>query len=182
VVQEINTQVAYDEETGEFGALAGTGIRSLAFDLLELMNTTVRTNAKGNITSMYQIGMEFNRDGTLSLDDEVLAAALADNPEAVQAFFLGDEDQKIEGFADLVNERLRLLTSVAGLVETEKNAAQGRIDNLKLQIERDTERLDKKYERMTQQFVELDRYMNQMSSVSSFLTGQFDSLNQSLNG
>jgi flagellar hook-associated protein 2 len=182
VIQEINTQVAYDEETKEFGALAGTGIRSLAFDLLELMNTTVNADAEGKITSMYHLGMEFNRDGTLSLDNEVLDAALVDNPEAVQAFFLGDEDQKIEGFADLVNERLRLLTSVAGLVETEKNAAQGRIDNLKLQIERDTERLDRKYERLTQQFVELDRYMNQMSSVSSFLTGQFDSLNQPLNG
>jgi flagellar hook-associated protein 2 len=94
---------------------------------------------------------------------------------------LGDEARKIEGFADLVNERFRALTSASGLFETEKNAAQDRIDSVKLQIEIETERLDKKYERMAQQFVELDRYMNQMSSISSFLTSQFASLNQVLN-
>jgi flagellar hook-associated protein 2 len=95
---------------------------------------------------------------------------------------LGDEDQQIEGFADLVNERLRTLTSVAGLFATEKQATQERIDSLKLQTARDTERLDRKYERLTRQFIELDRYMNQQSSIASFLTSQFSSLNQSLNG
>jgi flagellar hook-associated protein 2 len=181
VIQEISTKSAYDQETQEVGILGGTTIEGLVFELRNLMSTTVEANAEGNITSMYDIGMGFNRDGTLSLDNEVLAAALADNIEGVQAFFLGDEDQKMEGFADLVNERLRAITSVTGLLETEKNAAQGRLDGLKLQIERDTERLDRKYERMTQQFVELDRYMNQLSSISSFLTTQFTSLNQLLN-
>jgi flagellar hook-associated protein 2 len=182
VIQEINTKVAPDEETGEFGILAGTSIRSLVFDLRNLMSTVVKAGAGSDITSMYDVGMAFDRDGTLSLDKDVLAAALADNLEGMQAFFLGDEAQKVEGFADLINERLRVLTSVSGLLATEKNAAQSRIDSLKLQIERDTERLDRKYERMTQQFIELDRYMNQMSSISSFLTSQFSSLNQPLNG
>jgi flagellar hook-associated protein 2 len=181
VIQEINTNVAYDKETREFGTLAGTTIRSLVFDLLALMNTTVEADAEGKITSMYNVGMVFNRDGTLSLDNDVLTAALANNIEGVRAFFLGDEARKIEGFADLVNERFRALTSASGLFETEKNAAQDRIDSVKLQIEIETERLDKKYERMAQQFVELDRYMNQLSSISSFLTGQFASLNQVLN-
>ena len=181
VLQEITTHTTYDTETQKAGMLAGTTIRSLVLSLPEIMNTVVKADAQGIITSMYHIGMEFNRDGTLSLDNDVLDAALVDNTEGIQAFFLGDEDQKTEGFADLVNERLRVLTSFSGMLETEKNAAQGRMDGLKLQIERDTERLDRKYERMTQQFVALDQYMNQLTSVSNFLTSQFSSLNQSLN-
>jgi flagellar hook-associated protein 2 len=169
VVQEINTHVAYDEDTKKFGVLAGTTVRGVVFALQEFMNTVVKADATGAITSMHNVGMVFNRDGTLSLDTEVLDAALADNIDGVQAFFLGDQDQKIEGFADLVNERLRALTSVSGLLKTEENAAQDRIDGLRLQIERDTERLDKKYERLTQQFVELDRYINQLNAISGFL-------------
>jgi flagellar hook-associated protein 2 len=178
VVQEISTHVAYDEETQEAGVLAGTSIPNVVASLRELMSTVVKADAEGNITSMYNLGMVFNRDGTLSLDTKVLDAALADNIEGVQAFLGGDQDQKIEGFADLVNERFRVLTSSAGLLETEKKTTQGRIDGLKLQIARDTERLDKKYESMAQQFVELDRYMNQLSSISSFLTSQFAGLKQ----
>jgi flagellar hook-associated protein 2 len=178
LVQEISTKVAYDEETGKPGILANTTLRSLVFDLQNLMNTTVEANAADTITSMYSLGMEFNRDGTITLDTDVLDAALADNLEAVQAFFLGDDDQESEGFADLVNERLRTLTSVSGLLATEKNTTQDRIDNLELQIETETARLDKKYEIMTRQFIELDRYMNQMSSIAGFLTSQFASLDQ----
>jgi flagellar hook-associated protein 2 len=182
VLQEISTKSAVDEKTQKPGILAGTSIRSVVFDLQELMNNTVEADAQGNIMALQNVGIEFNRDGTLSLDKEVLAAALADNLAGVQAFFLGDEDQQIEGFADLVNERLRTLTSVAGLFATEKQATQERINSLKLQTARDTERLDRKYERLTRQFVELDRYMNQQSSIASFLTSQFSSLDQLLNG
>jgi flagellar hook-associated protein 2 len=174
--------VAYDEETKKSGILAGTGVRNLLFDLRELMSTTVTADTEGDITSMYKVGMEFDRDGTLTLDSEALTAALADNPEGVQAFFLGDDTRKIEGFADQINERIRVLTSTAGLVETEKSAAQDRIAGLKVQIEGETERLDRKYERMTRQFIELDKYMNQMSSISSFLTSQLSSLSQRGNG
>ena len=142
VIQEISTHVAYDEETKKAGILAGTSIPNVVSSLRELMSTVVKADTKGNITSMYNLGMAFNRDGTLSLDNEVLDAALRDNGEGVQAFFLGDTDQKIEGFADLINERFRALTSSSGLVETAKKATQNRIDGLNMQIARDTERLD----------------------------------------
>jgi flagellar hook-associated protein 2 len=45
-----------------------------------------------------------------------------------------------------------------------------------LTLEAETARLDKKYELLAQQFVQLDQYMNQMTSLSNYLSGQFDSL------
>ncbi|MCK5229874.1 MAG: hypothetical protein KAR13_06395, partial [Desulfobulbaceae bacterium] len=64
----------------------------------------------------------------------------------------------------------------------EKSAAQTRISDLELAIESETDRLNKKYDLMAKQFIELDRYMNQMTSISSYLTSQFDSLSKGWGG
>ena len=181
-VQEIRSQVNYDPETEEFGLLAGTTVGSLRYDLQNLMTSTVEVSATATVTSLFDLGMEFNQDGTITLDTEVLDAMIATDAAGVQDFLLGDEDNDITGFADTVNERLRVLTSGTGQIEAEKTTAQERIDDLNLRIETETERLDRRYEILTKQFVELDRYMSQMSSMSSFLTSQFDNLSKQLSG
>ncbi len=178
-VQEINASINYDSETEQFGILSGTTVRDLPSTLQGLMTSFVYADEDENITSLFGLGLEFNRDGSISLDEEMLDAAIADNPDGVSAFFLGDIDSDIEGFADKVNDRLRSLTSFTGQIAGEKTTAQSRIDDLELKIEQENGRLDKKYELMTKQFIELDRYMNQMTSLSSYLTNQFDSISKS---
>jgi len=181
-IQEINGKTSYDSETEEFGVLAGTTIRDLPFTLQNLMTSFAYADEEGNITSLFDLGLEFNRDGSITLNEEMLDQAMADHPEGMEAFFLGDSDNDIEGFADKVNNQLRTLTAGDGWIAGEKNAAQSRIDDLELKIEQESERLDKKYELLTKQFIELDRYMNQMTSISGFLTSQFDSLSNSWGG
>ena len=175
-VQEIQTNVAYDEDTEEFGILAGTTFRDLPYDLQNLMTRTVDVGGGTAVTTMFDLGLEFNRDGTISIDETVLSEKLSSNIDDVKGFFLGDEDTEIEGFADQVNDRLRVLTYGLGQIVGETTVAEEKIADLELQIEADTERLDKKYEILTKQFIQLDRYMNQMTSISSYLTSQFDSL------
>lgn len=176
LVQEIKTNIAYSEDTGEFGVLAGTTIRDLPLSLQSLMTREVGAGTGGNITTMFDLGMSFERDGTISIDSTVLASKLESNPTEVQDFFLGNDDEGIVGFADLVNEQLRTLTSSTGQVEAEKNGAQSRMDALELLITSETDRLNKKYELLSKQFVQLDRYMNQMTSISNYLNSQFNSL------
>jgi flagellar hook-associated protein 2 len=120
--------------------------------------------------------LEFNRDGTISLNEETVDAALADYPDAVSVFFLGDSDRDIQGFADMINERMRTFTGAEGQIEGEKQSAQDRITETELKVAAENERLDKKYELMTKQFIELDRYMKQMTSLSDYLVSQFDSI------
>ncbi|MCD6389238.1 MAG: flagellar filament capping protein FliD, partial [Desulfobulbaceae bacterium] len=181
-IQEINEKTSYDSETEEFGILSGTTVRDLPFALQSLMTSFVDTDGVSNVTSLFDLGLEFNRNGSISLDEEMLDQIMADNPEGVEAFFLGDSDNDIEGFADKVNDQLRTITAGDGQIAGEKSAAQSRIHDLELKIEGENERLDKKYELLTKQFIELDRYMNQMTSISSFLTSQFDSLSNSWGG
>lgn len=176
-VQEIKTNSAYDAETGSFGVLNGTTLRGLPSELQGLMSSFNSADPEGNIKSLFDLGLEFNRDGSITINETTLAAAISDHSAGVQAFFLGDTTNDIEGFADTLNNRLRTLSGAAGTVAGEKSAAQTRIADLTLKVEEDTARLNKRYEQLTKQFVALDTYMNQMTSMSNFLTGQFNSFN-----
>ncbi len=182
VVQEIRTNIAWDDEEEKFGPLASTTLRDLPYGLQNLMTQTVTADSDGNIRTLFDLGLEFERDGTISIDESTLAAAIQDHRDGVQAFFLGDDDAGITGLADRINDRLRTLLGADGQVDAEKDAANTRISDLEAEIAAQTERLDKKYELLTKQFIELDRYMNQMTSMSNFLTSQFESLSSMWGG
>ncbi|MBU4263860.1 MAG: flagellar filament capping protein FliD [Proteobacteria bacterium] len=181
-VQEVRTNSSYDAETGTFGSLFGTTLRDLPNTLRNLMTSTVRADETGKVTTLFDLGLEFNRDGTISLDEEILDAALADQPDAVSAFFIGDSDRDIQGFADMVNERMRTLTGSEGQIAGEQQSAQDRISDIELKVAAENDRLDRKYELMAKQFVELDRYMQQMTSLSDYLGSQFDSISNAWGG
>lgn len=175
-VAEVKTTTGYDSETEEFGVLARTTVRDLPATLQSLMTSFVDADEGGNIRSLFDLGLEFDRDGSISLNEDMLDQAIEDYPDGVSAFFLGDSARDIEGFADKVNSRLRSITGGEGQIAGEEDSAQARIDDLELKIEQENDRLDKKYELLTQQFIDLDRYMNQMTSLSSYLASQFDSI------
>lgn len=182
VVQEVKSKNAYDSTTKSFGILASTTLRDLPFELEGLMTTTNSADLDGGIKSLFDLGLEFNRDGTITINDTTLSAAISEHGAGVQSFFLGDSDRKIEGFADKINNRLRTMTGGGGMIAGEKTAAQARIDDLNTHIADDNARLDKRYDLLNQRFVALDTYMNQMTSMSNFLTGQFNSLSDGWTG
>jgi flagellar hook-associated protein 2 len=174
--QEIRDNTAYDESTGQFGILAGTSLRDLAFDLQDLMTSTVQADSSGTVTTLFDLGLEFDRDGTITIDQQALDSAVSNHFDQVKAFFLGDDDNGITGLADLVNDRLRTMTGGSGQIEGEKTATNELIADLEDQIERISDRIDRRYDILSKQFVELDRYMSQMTALSDYLTSQFDSI------
>ncbi len=179
-VQEIARNTGYDEATEDFGILARTTLRDLPYVLQNIMTSSIKADSKGLVTTLFDLGLEFNRDGTISIDEATIAAAISGAPDSVSAFFLGDEAAGITGLADTVNDYLREVTGGSGQIAAEKTAAQTRIDDLQLRIETETERLDRRYDILTKQFVSLDQYMSQMKSMGSYLTGQFSSLSNLL--
>ena len=129
-VQEIKTSSGYDTDTSTFGILAGTTIPDLSYGLENIMTTSVKADSTSTVTSLFDLGFAFNRDGTITIDTAVLDNALASSPDAVSSFFLGDSDAGITGFADQVNGYLRELTGGTGQIAAEKTGAQARIDDL----------------------------------------------------
>lgn len=174
IVQEISSNSSYDEDSKEFGILSGTTLRSLPSELQNLMSLTITADSEKIIGNMFDLGLEFDRDGVITINQETLTAAIASNRSNVEAFFLGDVEEGIDGFADTVNDRLRYLTGSSGSLDGEKNSAQARIDDLELTFEEESARLEKKYALLAKRFVALDQYMSQMTSISNFLTSQFE--------
>lgn len=181
-VQEVSKNTGYNEDTKDFGLLARTTLRDLPYALQNIMTSQVTADSAGLVTTMFDLGLEFNRDGTVTIDEAALSAAISSVPDSVSAFFLGDSTAGITGLGDKVNTYLREVTSGIGQVAAEKTAAQARIDDIQLQIENTTARIDKRYDILTKQFVALDQYMSQMKSMGNYLTGQFDSLSSMLSG
>lgn len=172
LVQEIITNSSYAEETEDWGILASSfSVKRLPQELSALMNTIVKT--VDSSTSLHDLGMEVNRDGTITLDEDVLNNAISSGYNDVKDLFLGDEDAGVTGLGDLINGTLRDITMYSGLIDSEKDAVQDQIDRIEEDIETATERLDKRYEDMARQFAMLDVFMSRMQAQSTFIDEMF---------
>jgi len=175
VVQTINKEAGYDENNKpELLTNVGT-IRSLKSRLIDMLGTPV--NVKGSIHSLYDLGLEIKRDGTITIDQTKLNQAISEHYDDVKKFFLGDSDNNIKGFGDIVNDQLREMTQPgSGLLAVQKNATQDRINRIDNQIQTAEERLNKKYDILARRFADLDKFMSSMQNLSSYLTTEFNSL------
>lgn len=177
-VQEIKDNSSYDPETGQRGSLNGistfVNIRS---SLRSLVSSTV-SGLSGSYSSLSDIGIQYNRDGTLSLDEEALGRAIDSNLDAVQELLIGNEEKEIDGIAARLNKELRYLTKATdGPIANEINRAQATVDRLDDQVESATERLNKRYETLSRTFAQLDQVMARLQSEGNYLAAQFESYN-----
>lgn len=131
--------------------------------------------------SISDIGLQIN-GGTISVDEDVLDAAIAADPVALKSLFIGDPDKEITGLADIINDALTDMVSTTGIASTEIDQAETAITRLNKDIETETERLTRKYEAMAAEFAKLDSYINQLNSESNALTSMINSFNKASAG
>ncbi|HBT87870.1 flagellar filament capping protein FliD [Desulfobacter sp.] len=151
-------------------------ITGMISTLKNLFTSTV--NLPSEFTSLMDIGLEVNQDGTLSLDEDELDQALASNPDAVTALFIGNEDSGITGLGDILNDGITDMVSSTGVVTTGIDEAEVKMTRLTKYIETATEQLDKRYETMTENFTRLDTYIQQLNSQSAYMEAMIESFNK----
>src|SRR5215510_3867192 len=174
-IQEVKTQTAYDSETRSFSLLANSSaLQGLAGQLSALLGSKVNTG--GAITSLFDLGLQFNRDGSITLNEDTLTKALADHPDDVQTLFAGKTG--VTGLGTLLTDTLSNLTQPSsGAIATEKQATQAQIDRLDANIASTKARLDKRYDTLARQFAALDRYAAQMQQQGDYLSNFITSIN-----
>ena len=182
LVKEIkDTGTSSDEETTtdetENPLSDSYSINHLLYNLQSYMGLSVNTGSQ--YKSLFDLGLSIEEDGTLSLDETILEQAIVSDPEGVTTLFIGDSDAGITGLGDLLNSRLSDLVSSEGVVSTEIDAAQTKMTKLDKDITDATERLNKKYTTMANEFVRLDTYIRQLQSESNFLTSMIESFTKS---
>ncbi|MCP4118200.1 MAG: flagellar filament capping protein FliD [Desulfobacteraceae bacterium] len=166
-----------DSEESEKNSLAGSiSMKRLSSDLKSLLGTSIDTDS--DYSSLFDIGLEINRDGTITLDEKKLDTAIDSDPEAIASLFLMDLDTGAKGLGDIFNDGLLDMVSSHGIVGTEKSAAETRIKRLDTDILTSTQRLEKKYETMAKEFARLDSYISSISAQKNALTSMIDSFNK----
>lgn len=166
LITEIDDNDDYDEDTEAWGTLARSGTaRSLEQDLQALLSTTVDTG--GSLTSLMDLGIEINRDGTISLDKDTLSRQVTENFEDVQALFLGSDT--VTGLGDILNDEIGEYALSDGYINGEIDTIDDKILRLENYYTSEMERLDKKYEIMAQEYADLDAYLSQLASTRSYI-------------
>ncbi len=162
------------------GVLRGdTAAQSLLRSLKTLTLTPLSTGATaGAPTTLAQIGVATNRDGTLRLDSAALSSALLTNAGAIETMLNGSADGKAGLGAVLASFAAAATSTTTGLgaSQTRYTAAQSAILDAKAKI---ADQSDAMTTRLTQQFSSMNSRVSSYKSIQTFLTNQIAAWNKS---
>lgn len=115
-----------------------------------------------------ELGIEFNRNGTLNFNQQKFEKALNTDPKAVAAFFRGDGFAT--GFAPTVKREIGvLLNAQFGALANRKKGIQTKIDNMNKRIEGKERQLEKKEDSLRKKFSDLEAKMSKINSQGAQL-------------
>ncbi|MCG8550463.1 MAG: flagellar filament capping protein FliD [Desulfobacterales bacterium] len=166
LLTEINENDDYDEDEEAWGTLARSStIRTLKQTLQDLITTTVDTN--GSISSLLDIGIEVNRDGSITLDEDALNETLNNSYDEVVALFKGTDDA--EGLGDTLNDSFGSYALSGGFLQDEIDTIEDKVNRLGEDYEEDMERIEKKYEIMAAEYTQLDSYLSEITNTQNYI-------------
>lgn len=160
---------AYDKTSGSSGALLGDAtLNSIKSTLTNILGTPA------NGTSLSQLGISFQLDGTIKVDSDKLTTALGSDGGAVKQLFTGDK-----GLGASLKTPLSNWIGTQGILVTRTTNLNKQLSDL---TDRQTDldnRMDALTQRYTTQFTALDTLLTKLNSTSSYLQQQFDAMNNS---
>ncbi|WP_043318856.1 flagellar filament capping protein FliD [Microbulbifer sp. HZ11] len=164
---------SFDGATGVGGILQGNAtVRGVESQLRELVGGSL---ADDTFSSLADLGITLEVDGTLTLDDEKVTDLVANQLGALSNLFAGESEES-EGFADRVAEALGAMMDEGGLIENATSGLETSVEAMGQRYDRMEQQIESTIERYRTQFSQLDSLIAQMNSTSSYLTQQFDAL------
>jgi flagellar hook-associated protein 2 len=157
----------YDPTGASTGALIGDAtLNSIGSKLA----TIVGGAANGG--SLASLGISLQVDGTLALDSDKLATALADGGKQAATLFGG-----AGGYAAQLNTQLSQWVGTTGVLANRSASLTQQLKDLGDQQTALNARMDSLTAMYTAQFNALDTLMSKLNSTSSYLQQQFDAMN-----
>lgn len=181
VIKTVNREFAWTGETRTQGNLSGDStLRTIQQTLQRAVTSTVE-GLSGEYTSLAALGITTNRnDGTLTIDDVKLDAALAEDPGAVKDVFARNPDTMTQGVAYRLvtaadGDELSLIESIidtnVGSLSIRLDGIDQRTESIDESIERMEARLVKFENRLRLEFMAMEQMISQLQSQSGFLSG-----------
>lgn len=154
------------------GQLAGDTVLDSIVNKVRSVLTTAASGLTGDYSYLFDIGIEFEKDGTLSLDSSVLNDAISSNLDSLTELFT-DEDQ---GVAVRLDSLLSSMLDTDGLIEAEEDGINANIDSVQEAAARLEYRLQLIEARYIAQYSALDTLISSMSATSDYLSQQLEIL------
>lgn len=170
------TLTNYDADTQKGAALTGDStLRNLQVQLRSAL-ISPQSGGAGDLTMLSNIGVSFEKDGTLSVDATKLDAALASNLDGVAKLFAGTATDTA-GYGKQLSALALGFSASGGSLKVAADGVTSSIKLLDKQYDAMSLRIDSTLARYKAQFTQLDIMMSSMNSTSSYLTAQFDAMN-----
>jgi flagellar hook-associated protein 2 len=167
---------AYDPETGKGGLLQGDSITRQVEARLRAFLRQPIGEAGDAVRSLSDLGVQVERNGQLSLDQDILSAALEEDRDSVVNFLTGENGDG-EGFAGQLDALLdQYLNGSTGLLATKETGLKSSIAKIGDQIERVELRLSKREETLRRRFDVMETLMAEFQTTSGALDQQLQSL------
>jgi len=154
------------ERLGPFGG--DSLIRSVENKLRQIILQPQQDN-ESSIKRVSELGIEFNRNGTLNFSQDKFNKVLTSNPQEVVKFLRGNLFNT--GFIPNVKNAIRSLTNEAtGPLGNRKKGIQERIKQIDERIERKEAQLLKKEDFLRKKFSDLETKMSKLQSQGASFT------------
>lgn len=167
VVKFINERNTYDITTKKGGIFFNEPtVRTVLGQLRTALSSVV--SGLTTYTSVGDIGFKTERDGTVTVEDAKLDAALSSNYTAVKNLFVNQTSSV--GVAQLVNVAVDTLDDIqSGALTLRKTGLTNQISDLTDEIARKEDLIAQYEERLRRQYAALDGLLGQLQSQISFL-------------
>lgn len=163
VLTFIQTQNKLDKTTDTSQTLGGDGLLRTIESRFRQLIQSPQYGVKSSIKTLSDIGIRFNRGGTLDYDQKKFETTLGGNPDAVHAFLVGDGFST--GFVPSLKREIgNLLNNAFGPIANRKKGLQNKITDYDQRIERSEKQLEKKTTQLREKFSKLEETMSRLKS------------------
>ncbi|XKE45420.1 flagellar filament capping protein FliD [Halomonas organivorans] len=169
---------AYNGEDEAAGQLLGDSTLRTVESRLRNVLSEAMSGEGGTYEHLYEVGIDIQLDGTLSIDDEKLDEVLATDAAGLSEFFT--ENTYGGGLAGKLDATLDGMLKTDGLMDVATEGAQAGIDRQQERYDRAERTIEATIERYRQQFGQMDSMVAQMNQTSSYLAQQLSGLSAML--
>lgn len=159
---------------GNSGLLSGDSLlRGVMSKVRNELSASFNIGTDGEL-SLYQLGIETDQYGKLSIDSTTLSDAISDNVDNVQNFFVGSDNNL--GFASSLDEILDYYTETDGLIQGRIDSKESQLDSLNEDRTDFALKMDALETRLTAQYNSMDLLVAGLNSTSSYIMAQLDNM------
>jgi flagellar hook-associated protein 2 len=168
LASQIKSRSAYGTDTTGGGSLAGDGTLRLMQDQLRgIFNTPA---SGGTLTSLAQVGIAFQKDGSLALDSSKLESAMAADFSDVTHLFSSST-----GYATRLEAWAKSALAAGGLIDTRTQSLNQYVKDRNEEVDRLESRMTALEKKYRTEYTNLNLLLSSMNSTSTYLTQQLAS-------